>query len=270
MIWTALRQKHRTVIKCLCAGLIFGGMTAVCHARSLAEIKKTKELRICISPLHPAYATTEPISCKDKCKFAGSVFETSSAFAHSLGGGIQAKFLRIDWDEQFFNNKGKTDRDAVYTPTLLASGKCDFYPTNLVRNEWRTKKLDFVILFPSRMMVIVSKSMKGQIKEVTDLAGKSAAIERDTSYHTWLQAQNRITWANNPVKLALLSTQESFAAVEAETADFTLADSDLAIWSARHQLKSAKTAFPIGPTDEIGWAFRKEDKDLQAAVQVFF
>ena len=52
--------------------------------------------------------------------------------------------------------------------------------------------------------------------------------------------------------------------------DFTLADSYIAMWAAHHQIKNAKIAFPLNLMDEIGWAFRKEDKDLQVAAQVFF
>ncbi len=165
-------------------------MTALCHARSLLDIKKSKELRICIVPNHPSKATVEPASCKGECKFTGPIFEMSAAFAKSLGTDIHAKFIRIDLDEQYFNHKGKTDRDTAYTPALLASGKCDFYPNNLTKNEWRLKKLDFMALFPSRMMAIVAKSKQAQIKTVADLAGKTAAIEKDSSYHTWLQVQN--------------------------------------------------------------------------------
>ncbi len=43
----------------------------------------------------------------------------------------------------------------------------------------------------------------------------------------------------------------------------------MAIWSTRLQ-QQMTVAFPVGATDEIGWAFRKDDKDLQAAVQLFF
>ncbi|MBI3230146.1 MAG: transporter substrate-binding domain-containing protein [Burkholderiales bacterium] len=169
-----------------------------------------------------------------------------------------------------FQQKGKTVWEDAYTPKLLASGKCDFYPSNLTKTEWRQKKLDFITLFPSRMMVVIPKGKQAQIKDVNDLAGKTAAIEKDTSFHTWLMAQNQAAWSTNPVKLTLLSTQESFAAVEAGTIDFTITDSDIAIWAAHHQFKNSKTAFPVGPADEIGWAFRKEDKDLQAAAQSFF
>ena len=53
MGWTALMQSWRAVINCLCLGMIFFGMTALCHARSLLDIKKSKELRICIVPNIP-------------------------------------------------------------------------------------------------------------------------------------------------------------------------------------------------------------------------
>ena len=47
-------------------------------------------------------------------------------------------------------------------------------------------------------------------------------------------------------------------------------DSDAAIWSTRNQFTNSAVAFPVGATDEIGWAFRKADKGLQAAVKGFF
>lgn len=249
---------------------ILGGMLAPAQARSLAAIKKSNELRVCIVPNHPAHASVEPANCRENCKFTGPVHEATQVFAQSLGKRIRVVYIRAEWDEQFFNHEGKTVRDASYTPELLASEKCDLYPGNLTRNDWRLKKLDFVILFPSRMMVIASKAMQGEIKTASDLAGKTAAIAKDTSYHTWLQEQNQTRFASNPVKFKLLDAQESFTAVDTGTVDFTLADADIAIWLTRHQLKQAKTAFPVGPSDEIGWAFRKEDKDLQATVQKFF
>jgi membrane-bound lytic murein transglycosylase MltF len=63
---------------------------------------------------------------------------------------------------------------------------------------------------------------------------------------------------------------DSAKAVDAGEVDFTLMDSDAALWATRHQLKNAVAAFPVGPLEGVGWAFRKDDKDLQAAVQAFF
>lgn len=239
------------------------------QARSLAEITKSKELRVCIAPIHPTLATVEPADCSDKCKFSGPAYDESVALAKSLGKGIQAKVIRLNFDEQFFNHEGKTDRDGHYTPERLASGKCDLYNSHLTKNEWRLKKVDFVVLYPSRVLVIASRPMKAQLKTVADLAGKTTGTEKDTSFHTWLQEQNRTAFAADPIKIKLMSTADSLAALDAGGLDFILADSTQAIWMTRHELKNAVVAFPVGPTLENGLAFRKEDKDLQAATQSF-
>lgn len=249
---------------------VFGLSAVPAHARSLAEIAKSKELRICVSFLHPALGSVEPAACRENCKVSGAVYEESMAFTRSLGKGIAPRFLRVNWDEQFFNKEGKTVREASYTPELLASGQCDLYPSNLTKNEWRSKKMDFIMLFPSRMMVIVNNWKKPQFRNAADLAGKLVAVEKDTSFHTWIEEQNKLLHFDNPILIKLMSSADSLLAVDAGKADFTLLDSDMAMWSARHQLKNATVAFPVGATDEIGWAFRKDDKDLQAAAQKFF
>ena len=89
------------------------GLATPLQARSLAEIKQSKELRVCIVPLHPSVAAVEPADCRENCKFSGPVYEESLAFAKTLGNEIQPKFLRVDWDEQFFNKEGKTDRKST-------------------------------------------------------------------------------------------------------------------------------------------------------------
>jgi len=239
-------------------------------ARSLEEIRQSKEIRICIAS--DLFVTAEPPDCRDNCKFSGLIYEESLAFTAALGSDIQPKFFKIGWDEQFFNKEGKIIYEADYTPELLASGKCDFFPTNLTKNEWRSKKMDFVTLFPNRIMVIVRKSEKAGFKTVADLAGKTAAIADATSYSTWMKEQNRTVFPANPVRISQVfqTDEDGINAVETGKADFTLIDSDKAVWLARHVLKNATVAFPVGSTDEICWAFRKEDKDLQAAVQKFF
>src|SRR5262249_36688482 len=147
---------------------------------------------------------------------------------------------------------------------------CDLYPNNLTQNAWRLKKLDFVTLFVSRMMVIVNQAHKARFQTPTALAGKVAAVEKDTSYHSWLQEQNNGVDAAHAVHIQVMRKTDSLQAVDAGTVDFTLVDADGAIWATRHEFKNAVVVFPVGPIEEVGWAFRKEDTDLQAAVQAFF
>jgi membrane-bound lytic murein transglycosylase MltF len=250
--------------------LMLGGLLEVVQARSLTEIQQSKEFRVCIVPVHPAYAEVTPPECWEQCTFTGPVYEEVVAFAATLGAEVQLKVRRVVFDAMFHNQEGVTVREASYTPALLASGTCDVYPTHLTKTAWRLTKLDIVTLFPSRMMVIVNTAAKGQFHTAADLAGKVAAVEKDTSQHSWLQDQNTSTYAANPVRIILMPFNDGVRAVDAGEVDFTLLDTDAAIWSTRHQFKQAMVVFPVGPTEEIGWGFRKDDKDLQAAVQAFF
>jgi membrane-bound lytic murein transglycosylase F len=193
------------------------------------------------------------------------------AFAETLGNDVKPKFLRVEWDEQFFNKDGVVVLENSYTPELLASGKCDFYPNTLVILPWRLNKLDFVTLYPTRYLVIVNKSKQAEFKAAADLAGKVAAILKEGAYQTWLQEQNESVYAANPIQIELVTTEdEGLKAVDEGKIDFTIVMAETAIWSTRHQFKNSVGAFAVGPMYEVGWAFRKEDKDLQAVVQKFF
>lgn len=183
------------------------------QARSLEEIQQTKEIRICLVPKHPTVVMVEPADCHENCKYSGAAYEIAMTFVETLGNQVKPKFLRVEFDEQFFNKEGVVAREDSYTPELLASGQCDLYPNNLTKNSWRLKKLDFVILFPSRMMVLVHKSKKVGFKTPADLGGKGAAVVKDTSYHTWLQEQNKSTYATNPIQIKLMGFDESLEAV---------------------------------------------------------
>ena len=99
-----------------------------------------------------------------QCKSVGVVVKNKLC----IWNGLQ----RLDsWDQQFQNDKGVTDKDAAYTPALMDSGDCDLYPNDLVKNDWCSKKLDFVILFRTCMVVVVNKNNQAGYKGVIDLDG---------------------------------------------------------------------------------------------------
>jgi membrane-bound lytic murein transglycosylase F len=257
------------IIMAIAVVCIILALNLTVHARSLEEIEKSKEIRFCVVPIHPATITVEPDDCTTDCRFGGPAYETAKAFAKTLGDDISPVFTRVEWDEQFHNDKGVTDREAVYTPALLESGTCDCYPSNLTKNAWRMKKIDFVTVFPSRMMIIINKSQANAIKTINDLAGKTLSIEKDTSYHTWAENQNNSIFKTNPINIVLRTTKENFQAVETGQADFTIIDADAGIWSVKNELKQSSIAFPVGSTDEIGWGMRKDDKELKDKFQTF-
>lgn len=238
------------------------------QARSLEEIRKTKEVRVCLVPITGRF-TVEPPNCRENCKFGGDLFELAPALAASVGRGVQPKVQRVDWDEQFFNREGKTVREDSYTPELLASGKCDVYASGMTRLPWREKKLAFVTLYPTRMMVVTGNSKTGELKSLEDLCGKTAATIKDTSYQTWLQGQNESACAANPIRIRLMTFEETSRAVDAGKVDFNVENIEETMWLTS-PFKNSVAAFAVGPVHEQAWAFRKEDKDLQAATKSFF
>ena len=229
-------------------------MLGLAQARSLAEIQQSKEFRVCIAPIHPSLAEVTRADCWEQCTFTGPVYEEVVAFAATLGAEVQLKVRRVVWDTQFHNREGVTVREASYTPALLASGTCDVYPNHLTKTAWRLTKLDFVTLYPNRMMVLVNRAHQAQFRTPADLAGKVAAIEKDVSQHGWLQDQNISAYAANPVRLTLMPFNDGIKAVDAGEVDFTMMDSDQAMWATRYQFKNTVVAFPVGPLEEVGIA----------------
>ncbi len=249
-------------------GLIFGSMST--QARPLSEILKSKELRICLV-VDNGVASAEPPDCRDNCRFSGRVYEESLVFAKSLGQDIQPKFIQVDWDEQFFNDQGIIENGKEYTPALLENGTCDIYPSNLTRLDWREKMMDFVVQFPNRMMVVIHKDNKPKFKKLEDLAGKKAGTTPNTSYEEWLLNQNKTVFSQNPIHIdSIPDEKDILSKLQKKQIDFTLLDAMVAILTVRNLALNCSVAFPVGPTDEIGWAFRKQDKDLQIAVNNFF
>lgn len=242
----------------------------VLEARSLEAIKKSGEIRICLAPIHPSVASVKNDQCQTDCQWTGPAYDISKAFADDLGSTIKQKYVKLSWQDQFKAKSGKVVREGEYTPDRLATGKCDFYPNNLVKNDWRLKKMDFVLLFPNRMMVLINKNNFLQIQSTAYLGGKKAAVEEDTSYHSWLQEQNETKYTDKPILIKLTDTLSALNMVQNKQVDFTLLDSDAALWTTRHGFKDLAVAFPIGPIGQIGWMFQKKDKKLQAAVNQFF
>jgi hypothetical protein len=240
------------------------------QARSLAEILETKEIRICVVAGTEEVFTVEPMDCRENCKVGGAYYEMVMAFVETFDKDVKPKFLRVEWDEQFFNKEGVVAREESYTPELLASGQCDVYPNFLVPFPWRLKKLDVVILLPTRTIVMVHKSKQVEFKTPIDLCGKMAATVKDTGFHMLSQEWNQGVCAANPIQMEFTTFEDMWAEVDKGRVDLILYDTLGAIWFTRHQAKNVVAAFTVGPMVYQGWGFRKENKDLQEAVQKFF
>ena len=240
------------------------------QARSLDEIRASGELRICLAPIHPSIAIAEPAGCGDDCRFSGPAFEAAEAFAATLKDIAEPVYRKIAWDEQFQNAAGETIREKAYTPALLANGTCDIFPNHMTVTDWRLSKIDIVPLFQNRMMVMVNKGRADEFKNASDLAGKITAVEENTSFHSWLQKQNTQDYATDPVVINLEVAAENYELLDDGEIDFAIADANSALWMIRHQLKQTEVAFPVGDSQQIGWALSTEDAELRQLVEAFF
>ena len=79
------------VIVCTLVLRLAAGTACPVHARSLAAIQQSQEIRICLSPIHPAVAVAQPPDCRDDCTFSGPAYEAVLAFVATLGTDIKPK-----------------------------------------------------------------------------------------------------------------------------------------------------------------------------------
>jgi len=242
--------------------LVLAGMSLSpdAKARSLNNILKSKEIRICLAG-----------SSKNFYKQNAMAFVKFLNENHA-DNGLQAKYISFEkWNDQFVKRDGTVDKEAMYIPEPLASERCDLYPNDLVKLEWRQKKLAYVDLFYSRSTIIINKTKVAGYKKIEDLAGKTAAVMEGTSYHTILENLNESELKNNPIKIVFLPQKEAIKAVSSDKYDFAISGADGAFWAITNFAPKAAVAFPVGEKKRVyGWCFRKEDKDLQEAVRTFF
>lgn len=244
-----MTQKHG-LIGIGCVWLLLA-MTAVVEARSLEEIRATGELRLCVAgSSHALYSMT------------------GTAFAESLGVAPVVK--RMDaWDQLFQNADGVTDREAAYTPHLLETGECDVYPNNLVLLDWRQNKMDFAVLYKTRMTVVVHQDNLAAFSTESDLRGKRAAVMQGTSYHTWMEQMNVTVLQDDPIQISLMPTDDSMLAVDEKNVDFSIIGTDGALNWTRKKVQNSAVAFFVGPVIQKGWGVRKGDADLLEALESF-
>lgn len=236
-------------------GLFFELLSAVAGtagARTLNEIRGSGELRICT---------------------AGSSFEfyqtNAEAFANYLG--VRAKVTRLaNWDEQFNNADGVTVKEASYTANALADGSCDLFPNDLHILDWRQTKMLLVPYYKTRKMIVAHRELHNILKQESDLAGHSAAVQKGTAYETWIREQNETQFKGQPVRVDLASTDDSMQQVADHQVDFTVVGAESAFKWVRGDLTNLELLFPVGDIVKVGWGISPGAPDLGKQLEAFF
>jgi hypothetical protein len=234
------------------AALAVLAFTTQAHGRSLAEIRRDGELRLCVAGSSAGYYQ---INGED--------------FAHTLGLRVRTVVLP-SWDHQFHNAHGVTVQDASYEAALLASGRCDLYPNDLHMVAWRKTKMRLVPYFLTRSVVVARPELRSVLREPADLAGRVAAVQAGTAYEQWLRAFNETLPEDKAITIQTAPTAQSVRRVAEQRADFTVIAAESAFKWVRDDLERLDLLFGVGDATEVGWGMSIDAADLEQALAQYF
>lgn len=221
------------------------------HGRTLAEIRNTGELRVCVAGSSADFYRTN-----------------AQEFARYLGVPARVENLPT-WDAQFVNAQGVVQRDARYEAAPLASGRCDLYPNDLHITPWREQKMVLVPYFSTRNVVVARPDARSILRSPEDLAGRTAAVQAGTAYEGWLRTYNA-TNKNTPITIHPMATAQAMQAVAQRRADFTVIAAESAFKWVRDDLDNLDLLFPVGELTQVGWGISPNTPDLEQALSAFF
>ena len=236
----------------LCWGTLLLACAGTAQARTLQEIRRDGELRICVAG-------------------SSAVFYQANGeeFARQLG--VRGKTTVLpSWDRQFHNAQGVTVQDAHYEAALLASGQCDLYPNDLHMTDWRKNKMTLVPYFTTITVVVARPEMRDTLRTTQDLAGHVATVQAGTAYETLLRQLNADTLAQRPMDIQTAPTAQSMRRVAERQADFTVIAAESAFKWVRDDLEDLDLLFAVGDSTEVGWGVATDAVDLQKALTDYF
>lgn len=221
-------------------------------ARTLPQIRQDGVLRVCVAGSSAPFYR-----------------ENAEAFARYLG--VRSEVTELEsFDRQFHNAQGVTVRGESYEPRLLADGSCDLFPNDLQVVPWRETKMRLVPYYSVRNVAVANRDHRDAIKQISDLAGRTAVVQKGTNYEQWLIDANRDTFSGNPVKITNAPTVEGVRLIAAEKADFTILGTESALrWIREDSLRLA-LLFPVSSPIDVGWGVSPSSSSLAREIERFF
>lgn len=209
---------------------------------ALERIKKAGKLVVAVDASYP------PMEYEGKDgKPEGFDIDLANEIAKRLG--VKAEFVVVSWDGVLAG---------------LYSKRYDTIISTMNITEERKKQVDFVE-YARMSQLFVSKS-GSTIASEKDLAGKVVAVQADSTAHEWVEKQQKSGIKIKEVK-GFRSAADAFAAVKAGQAEVIVIDEPVGrFYSKQDPATFVVTGRAIAP-EPIGAATRKEDADLQKAIQ---
>ena len=227
------------VAAAVCAAVAVGGAgTAQAADAVLEQIQKTGEFRVGVD------ATFAPFEFVKDGNKTGFDVELVEAIAKEIGA------KRVDWVDIDF--KG-------LIPGMLAN-RFDMISSAMYITEAREKVVSFSEPYYPGGLVVMVKADNAAIKTPADLDGKTVAVQIGTKSASYLPQH-----FPNAKVIEVETNAEMFAQVETGRADATVTGKPAAkLYAQNHP--TVKVLPEQVTVEEYGFAFRKENPELLAAV----
>ena len=241
----------RVLARLCCVGCMV--LAAHCvDARSLEEIRSSGVLRICVAG-----------SSSDFYRANGE------AFARHLG--VRPEITQLaSFEDQFEDAQGVVRQDAQYEPGLFADKRCDLFPNDLHIVPSRTTKMLLVPYYETRKVVVAHPALRPTLKALRDLAGRTAAVQKETAYAAWIAEQNAGQFSQHPIAVTYAPTAESMKRVAERSVDFTIIGAEGAFAFVRGDLDRLAILFPVDAPVAVGWGVPSSSTALARELERFF
>ena len=188
-----------------------------------------------------------------------------------------AKYLNVEmvpviitWEEAFYKDGVRpadleTNPNVIYNPDVFK--KVDIICSSFTPLKWRLKIFDFAETLNSAELLLTDRKYD-QIKDFSDLEGKSVVFMKSTSFETHMSEIN----SKQGGKIELVSkvtNEEAKEFFRLGKAFGVILDADDALNFNVENGQKYRIAMPITPMSKIAWALQKGNS-LQKEVEDFF
>jgi polar amino acid transport system substrate-binding protein len=230
------------------AAVVFAGVAVVASAASIpapAKIKAAGKIVYCTDATYP------PEEFFQGSKIVGSDIDIGAAIAKRMG--VSAQFRNTGFDGII---------------AALLTKKCDAIISGMNDTSERRKQVDFVDYLSVGQSLMVQKGNPKGIAKLSDLAGKSVAVEVGTTNRDFLVAESKklVKAGKQAIQIrAFPKDTDAAAALKTGRVDAYFGDSPVVAYYIGKDRSFAFGGEPIDPLP-VGIAIRKGDP-LKAATQ---
>lgn len=175
-------------------------------------------------------------------------------FANSLG--VSLEYVVTPYFNKYWETaNGETVKDSSYTPEWF--NNFDIACEIFTKRPWRSKKVNFVPVYPSEYSIIARKDL--DINSINDLGELKCVTSKGSSYEDFL--------INNKLENYYYESSDTFLEeIQSGKADYTILDNSFTKLSNYPELE-----FKISlGTNDICWGLRKDQPQLEAELRKFF